>query len=78
MSHLYAPSCSLLQDSLDGRFILGEPKRELEQYVTSSHLASRMIFTAATQFDDIDEKIVLDLGCGCAVLSIACVMMGAE
>ncbi|GAA5955205.1 hypothetical protein JCM3765_003244 [Sporobolomyces pararoseus] len=55
-----------------------EPKRELEQYVTSSHLASRMIFTAATQFDDIDEKIVLDLGCGCAVLSIACVMMGAE
>lgn len=55
-----------------------EPKRELEQYVTSAHLASRMIFTAATQFDDIDEKDVLDLGCGCAVLSIASVMMGAE
>ncbi|GAA5872620.1 hypothetical protein JCM16303_004584 [Sporobolomyces ruberrimus] len=55
-----------------------EPKRELEQYVTSPHLASRMIYTAATQFDDIDEKIILDLGCGCAVLSIACVMMGAE
>lgn len=56
----------------------GEPKRELEQYVTSSHLASRMIFTASTQFDDIDEKVILDLGCGCAALSIACVMMGAE
>ncbi|KPV78647.1 uncharacterized protein RHOBADRAFT_51090 [Rhodotorula graminis WP1] len=55
-----------------------EPKRELEQYVTSAHLASRMIFTAATQFDDIDEKDILDLGCGCAVLSIASVMMGAE
>jgi hypothetical protein len=54
------------------------PKRELEQYVTSAHLASRMLFTAATQFDDIDEKEVLDLGCGCAVLSIASVMMGAE
>ncbi|GAA5983290.1 hypothetical protein JCM11641_002251 [Rhodosporidiobolus odoratus] len=54
------------------------PKRELEQYVTSAHLASRMIFTAATQFDDIDEKDVLDLGCGCAVLSIASVMMGAD
>lgn len=37
-----------------------------------------MIFTAATQFDDIDEKDILDLGCGCAVLSIASVMMGAE
>ncbi|GJN91812.1 hypothetical protein Rhopal_004835-T1 [Rhodotorula paludigena] len=55
-----------------------EPKRELEQYVTSAHLASRMIFTAATQFDDIDEKSVLDLGCGCAILSIASVMMGAD
>ncbi|POY71486.1 hypothetical protein BMF94_5799 [Rhodotorula taiwanensis] len=38
------------------------PKRELEQYVTSAHLASRMIFTAATSFDDIDEKDILDLG----------------
>ncbi|BGP45043.1 hypothetical protein JCM10450v2_000860 [Rhodotorula kratochvilovae] len=55
-----------------------EPKRELEQYVTSAHLASRMIFTAATQFDDIDEKSILDLGCGCAILSIASVMMGAD
>ncbi|BGP12928.1 hypothetical protein JCM10213_004347 [Rhodosporidiobolus nylandii] len=54
------------------------PKRELEQYVTSAHLASRMIYTAATQFDDLDEKDVLDLGCGCAVLSIASVMMGAN
>ncbi|GAA6011783.1 hypothetical protein JCM8202_004149 [Rhodotorula sphaerocarpa] len=54
------------------------PKRELEQYVTSAHLASRMIYTAATSFDDIDERDVLDLGCGCAILSIACVMMGAH
>ncbi|GAA6035378.1 hypothetical protein JCM8097_008844 [Rhodosporidiobolus ruineniae] len=55
-----------------------EPKREYEQYVTSAHLASRMIFTAATQFDDLDDKDVLDLGCGCAILSIASVMMGAN
>lgn len=54
------------------------PKRELEQYVTSAHLAARMIYTAATSFDDIDEKDVLDMGCGCAVLSAACVMMGAK
>ncbi|GAA5862846.1 hypothetical protein JCM8547_006568 [Rhodosporidiobolus lusitaniae] len=53
-------------------------KRELEQYHTSAHLASRMIFTAATQFDDLDEKDVLDLGCGCAVLGVASVMMGAD
>ncbi|GAA5892548.1 hypothetical protein JCM6882_005644 [Rhodosporidiobolus microsporus] len=54
------------------------PKRELEQYVTSAHLASRMIYTAASSFDDLDEKDVLDLGCGCAILSIASVMMGAD
>ncbi|KAM0755783.1 S-adenosyl-L-methionine-dependent methyltransferase [Meredithblackwellia eburnea MCA 4105] len=54
------------------------PKRELEQYVTNPHLAARMIFSAESSFGDIDEKHVLDLGCGCAVLSIACVMLGAE
>lgn len=37
-----------------------------------------MIYTAATSFDDIDERDILDLGCGCAILSIASVMMGAK
>lgn len=46
--------------------------------MTSAHLASRMIYTAATSFDDVDERDILDLGCGCAILSIACVMMGAK
>lgn len=54
------------------------PKREYEQYVTPPHLASRMIFTAESSFGDIDDKDCLDLGCGCAVLSIACVMLGAS
>ncbi|SCZ90785.1 BZ3500_MvSof-1268-A1-R1_Chr1-3g02248 [Microbotryum saponariae] len=53
------------------------PKRELEQYVTSAHLASRMLYTAESQFGDLDDKHVLDLGCGCAVLSIGAVMLGA-
>lgn len=37
-----------------------------------------MIFTAESSFGDIDDKDCLDLGCGCAVLSIACVMLGAR
>ncbi|KDE06064.1 hypothetical protein MVLG_03616 [Microbotryum lychnidis-dioicae p1A1 Lamole] len=53
------------------------PKRELEQYVTSAHLASRMLYTAESQFADLNDKHVLDLGCGCAVLSIGAVMLGA-
>lgn len=55
-----------------------EPKRALEQYATSAHLAARMLFTAESQFGDIDGKRVLDLGCGCAMLSIAAACMGAE
>jgi predicted RNA methylase len=37
-----------------------------------------MIYTAQSSFGDIEDKDVLDLGCGCAVLSIASVMMGAK
>jgi len=36
-----------------------------------------MIFTADSSFGDIENKAVADLGCGCGVLSIASVMLGA-
>lgn len=58
------------------RFV--EANAALEQYPTSSHLASRMLFTAHTSFDDIEGSKVLDLGCGCGVLSIAAKLCGAE
>ncbi|EGF98691.1 uncharacterized protein MELLADRAFT_113336 [Melampsora larici-populina 98AG31] len=48
------------------------PKVELEQYVTSAHLASRMIFTAHNNFNQILNKSILDLGSGTGLLSIAC------
>ncbi|CAD6575176.1 MAG: hypothetical protein CYPHOPRED_005596 [Cyphobasidiales sp. Tagirdzhanova-0007] len=38
-----------------------EANSQLEQYATSSHLASRMLFTAKS-FDEIDKRTVLDLG----------------
>lgn len=40
-------------------------------------LASRLLFSAESSFGDIDDKRVLDLGCGCCVLSIGAVMLGA-
>ena len=48
---------------LDG---FNKPKILLEQYSTSAHIASRMLYTAQSQFDDIEGCTVADLGSGCA------------
>ena len=53
------------------------PKILLEQYPTRPHIAACMIHTIASSFDDIENRSILDLGCGCGVLSIGCVMLGA-
>ncbi|KAJ2719703.1 hypothetical protein GGI07_005059 [Coemansia sp. Benny D115] len=54
-----------------------DPKVQLEQYPTTAHLASRILYTAESAFGDIDGKAVIDLGCGCGMLSVAAAMMGA-
>jgi len=54
-----------------------EPKILLEQYPTRPHIAACMIHTMAASFDDIENRTILDLGCGCGVLTIGCVMLGA-
>lgn len=59
---------------LDG---FDKPKILLEQYCTSAHIASRMLYTAQTQYDDIEGRTVADLGCGCGVLSLGAQMLGA-
>jgi len=54
-----------------------EPKILLEQYPTRPHIAACMIHTMASSFDDVEDRSILDLGCGCGMLSIGCVMLGA-
>ncbi|KAL6484535.1 hypothetical protein MHYP_G00065800 [Metynnis hypsauchen] len=52
-----------------------EPKILLEQYPTSPHIAGCMLYTIHNTFDDIQNKLVADLGCGCGVLSIGAAVL---
>ncbi|KAJ1834538.1 hypothetical protein IWW55_004931 [Coemansia sp. RSA 2706] len=55
-----------------------DPKVQLEQYPTTAHLAARVLYTAETTYGDIEGRAVVDLGCGCGMLSVAAAMMGAS
>jgi predicted RNA methylase len=63
---------SLLED-VDG---FAAPKIALEQYATGAHIAARILHTAHG-LGDVEDCTVLDLGCGCGILGIAAVLMGA-
>lgn len=54
-----------------------KPKVLLEQYITPSHIASNLLFTIQNNYDDLDGKLVGDLGCGTGMLSIGSAILGA-
>ncbi|KAI8065226.1 S-adenosyl-L-methionine-dependent methyltransferase [Gongronella butleri] len=64
---------SILQDC----DVFASPKIQFEQYPTSAHLAARMLYTADTVYDDIEDRAIGDLGSGCGILSIAANILGA-
>ncbi|KAF9585058.1 hypothetical protein BGW38_004075 [Lunasporangiospora selenospora] len=66
-----------LEGYLQDVAVFTKPKIKLEQYPTTPHLAARMLYTAHTVYDDIENKAVGDFGCGCGILSIASVMLGS-
>lgn len=63
-----------LQD-LDG---FSKPKILLEQYETRAHIAACMLHTIESVYGEIQQKTVLDLGCGCSVLGIGALLLGAS
>lgn len=67
-----------LENYLQQLDIFEKPKVSLEQYATSAHIASHMLYTAQSQFNDIENKSIADLGSGCGVLSLGAKMLGAE
>ena len=51
------------------------PKPNLEQYLTPAPIAADLLFTAA-QYGDIENKIVVDLGCGTGIFSFGAYLCG--
>lgn len=67
-----------LEEYLQQLDVFETPKVALEQYATSAHIASHMLYAAQSQYNDIEGKSVADLGSGCGVLSLGAKMLGAE
>ncbi|XP_022179411.1 methyltransferase-like protein 5 [Myzus persicae] len=67
-----------LQHALEDIETFENPKIELEQYTTSSHIAACILHTAQFVYNDISGKCVADLGCGSGVLSIGAALLGAQ
>lgn len=53
------------------------PSTSLEQYITPASIAADIIFLAH-QSNDIQEKIVCDLGCGTGIFSVGAAITGAK
>jgi putative methylase len=53
------------------------PIPQLEQYMTPASIAAEIIFTAF-QWGDIENKTVVDLGCGTGIFSVGAAYMGAK
>lgn len=54
-----------------------KPIPNLEQYMTPAGIAADVIFTAH-QFGDIQNKTILDLGCGTGIFSVGAALTGAK
>jgi predicted RNA methylase len=67
-----------LQSRLEQVETFDKPKIQYEQYITTPHLASQIVYNIDQMYDDLNGKIVCDLGCGTGMLSIGCSFMMAN
>ncbi|MHA1832231.1 MAG: METTL5 family protein, partial [Candidatus Helarchaeota archaeon] len=58
--------------------IYKNPNFKLEQYPIDSNCAADVLFIADMSFGDIQDKILIDLGCGTGILSIGAALLGAK
>uniref|UniRef100_A0A1A9VWC4 Methyltransferase-like protein 5 n=1 Tax=Glossina austeni TaxID=7395 RepID=A0A1A9VWC4_GLOAU len=67
-----------LEECLQGLDGFENPKVQLEQYCTPAHIASCVLYNIQARYDDLDGKLVGDLGCGCGMLSIGAFLLGSS
>jgi predicted RNA methylase len=67
-----------LQSRLEQVETFEKPKLHYEQYITTPHLASQIVYNIDQMYDDLNGKMVCDLGCGTGMLSIGCSFMMAN
>ena len=53
------------------------PKVELEQYSTPATIAADLLWNAYS-IGDIEDKSVIDLGCGCGIFTFGSLLLGAK
>jgi predicted RNA methylase len=66
-----------LESALSSVKPFSKPNIVLEQYPTPAGIAARMLYTAESVYGDLDSKLVADLGCGCGMLTLGSIMLGA-
>ncbi|GBP80881.1 Methyltransferase-like protein 5 [Eumeta japonica] len=54
-----------------------KPKLDLEQYETPAHIAAIALHTIQTRYGDIEDKLILDAGCGTGKFALGAAMLGA-
>jgi putative methylase len=54
-----------------------DPRPHLEQYPTPSFIATDILYLAQS-LNDIQNKKILDLGCGCGIFAIGAKLLGAK
>jgi putative methylase len=57
--------------------LFDNPKSHLEQYVTPANIAADILFIAY-HLGDINDKIIIDFGCGTGIFSIGASYLGAK
>lgn len=66
-----------LEMALQGLATLPDPRPDLEQYPTPASLAADILFTAMAM-GDIQDRSVLDLGCGNGIFCLGAGILGAR